>query len=232
MASACCFAVLAQTASAPESKQVAKGPDPEVKAGGVVLTLPGPASDFAEVGDRLRTTVFELMAPSSNRLLTAYLPARYLGDSNGGTSAGPFDVSALVEVPRQAEYRACKPKDFEELLKGLESTMGKFDAEHVEQVENELNTRLKSLGTKPIEMGHPEMLGGIFRKTDASGYAMLMALKQEDRSITMACGFGVLRVRERVLFAYLYHKYESPDTVRSLRKETETWADLILAKNK
>jgi hypothetical protein len=48
----------------------------------------------------------------------------------------------------------------------------------------------------------------------------------------MACGFAVLRVKERVLFAYLYHNYESPDTVRSLRKDTETWADLILAKNK
>jgi len=223
MASAGCFAVLAQTASAP---------DPEVKAGGVMLTLPGPARDFAEVGDRLRTTVFELFAPAANRLLTAYLPARYLGDSNGGKAVSSFDVSAMVEVPRQAEYIACKPQNFAELLKGLESTMGKFDADHVEQVENELNIRMKSLGTKPIEMGHPEMLGGIFQKTDASGYAMLMALKQEDRSVTMACGFAVLRVRERVLFAYLYRKYESPDTVRSLRKDTETWADLILAKNK
>jgi hypothetical protein len=52
------------------------------------------------------------------------------------------------------------------------------------------------------------------------------------RSVTMACGFAVLRVKERVSFAYLYHNYESPDTVRSLRKDTETWADLILAKNR
>jgi hypothetical protein len=91
---------------------------------------------------------------------------------------------------------------------------------------------LQSLGTKPIEIGHPEMLGGIFKKTDASGFAMVLAVKQGDRSSTMACGFGVLRVKQRLIFAYLYRKYESPKTVSLVRENLEAWSDAILSKNK
>lgn len=75
------------------------------------------------------------------------------------------------------------------------------------------------------------MLGAIFRKKDAAGVAMLMAVKTGDASITMAAVIGVLRVRERFPFLYLYRKYESPDTVEWARKTAEAWADAILAKN-
>lgn len=77
--------------------------EPEVKAGGVSLKLPGPASDFAEVGDKLRTTFFALLAPSSNRLLTAYVPAQALERLNANASGG-LDFYALVEVSRRAEH--------------------------------------------------------------------------------------------------------------------------------
>jgi hypothetical protein len=39
---------------------------------------------------------------------------------------------------------------------------------------------------------------------------MLAAVKQENRSDTMAMGIGELRVKQRLVFAYLYRKYESP----------------------
>jgi hypothetical protein len=76
------------------------------------------------------------------------------------------------------------------------------------------------------------MLGGVFQKNDASGYAMLTAIKQGDRTTTMAGGFAVLRVRQRLVFTYLYRKYESPDTISWLSKNLEVWSDAILSKNK
>ncbi len=208
------------------------GADPEVKAGGVLLTLPGPNTDFIESGDKLRTTLFELLVPSTNRLLSAYLPPQAISDLSAGKTAGATDLYAMAQVPRRAEYADCTPQAFAQILKSLEPSMGKLLADNVGQVEEEMNARLKSFDIGRIEIGHPEMLGGVFQKNDASGYAMLMAIKQGDRTTTMAGGFAVLRVRQRLVFAYLYRKYESPDTISWLNKNLEAWSDAILSKNK
>ena len=44
-------------------------------------------------------------------------------------------------------------------------------------------------------------------------------------------GIAVLRVKERLIFAYLYRKYESAETVTLLRGQLERWADAILLAN-
>ena len=205
---------------------------PEVKAGGVALALPGPPGDFAEAAYKLRTTFFEVLVPSTNRLLTAYAPAQSLIELNGRKAPVELDTYAMVEVPRQAEYSDCTPEIFEQILKTLGPSMGKFDGKNVGALEEEINLRLKSLGTTSVELGRPEMLGGIFQKTNASGFAMLMAFKQDDHSTTMATGVAMLRVKQRLIFAYLYRKYESPDAVTWVRKNLEPWVDAILANNK
>ena len=94
-----------------------------------------------------------------------------------------------------------------------------------------MNLHLKTLGAKPLEVGRPEMLGGVFRKANEFGFAMLATLKQDDRSATTAVGVAVLRVRQRPVFAYLHRKYESPDTVIWLHRSLEAWCDAILARN-
>jgi len=202
----------------------AVGADPEVRTGGIVIKLPGPATDFEEAGDQLRTTFFELLTPSTNRLLSAYLPSQILVKWNA-RKPGALDVYA-----RQAEYSDCTPQAFDQVLKSVEPSMGKLDVK-VGEIEQEINIRLKSLGTRPIEVDHPEMLGNIFRKSNAAGFAMLIAVKQDDRSDTMAGGVALLRVKQRLIFAYLYHKYESPDSVNWVRKNLEAWCDTILARN-
>ena len=97
---------------------------------------------------------------------------------------------------------------------------------------DEINLRLKQLGGKPIEVGHPEMLGGFFREPDAAGYGMLIAIKHEDKNITLANGMAAVRIKQRLIFAYIFRKYESPETVALVGKDLGSWADSILAKNK
>ena len=206
--------------------------DPEFKAGGVALVLPGPSGDFVEVGDKLRTTLFELLVPASNRLLSGYVSSKSLATLNSAKTQGALDIYAMVEVPRQSEYSDVTPQLFAQVIKSMESSMGKLDAKTFDNVEQELSARLKSLGAGPVDVGHPEMVGGRFQKSDAAGFAMLLAFKQGERSVTMANGTAFVRVRQRLLFMYLFRKYESPDTVSWLRKNLEPWVDAILAKNK
>jgi hypothetical protein len=205
--------------------------DPELKAGGTAVAVPGPAGDFVEAGDKLRAAFFELLVPSNNRLLSAYLQRKALTQTSEGNRT-VLDVYAMVEVPRRAEYADCTPQAFEKVLKSTEAYMGKWSAKNTGELEQELNNHLKTLGAKPIEVGRPEMLGGIFRKSDAAGFAMLATSKVPGATDTMATGFGLLRVKQRLILAYLYRKYESPETVRWVRTNLESWCDAVLAKNR
>jgi len=205
--------------------------DPEAKAGGVLLVLPAPPGDFVEVGDKLRSMFFELLVPSSNRLLTAYAPPSKI-DMIGKVKDPGLDWYGMVEVPRQAEYADFTPDAFEQVVKALDASLGKSAAAQTEDATAEINLRLKELGGKPIEIGHPEMLGSFFRVRDAAGYGLLIAMKQEDKNVTMANGMAAVRVKQRLVFAYIFRKFESPETVALVRKDLRSWADSILAENK
>lgn len=207
------------------------GETPHAKVGGLEVTAPAPA-DYSEVGDRLRTTLFEVMTPATNRLLAAYLPVKALAALEAGNTTGGLPFYAMLQVPRGAEYADCTPEAFDQAVRSIEGAIGAIDTAKTGELSSEMNLRLKSLGVGPVAVDRPEMLGGLFRKTDAAGFAMLMAMKQAEKTSSIAAGMAVLRVKQRVLFAYLYRRYESPETVRTLRTELEAWADAILAANR
>ena len=48
----------------------------------------------------------------------------------------------------------------------------------------------------------------------------------------MAVGMALLRIKQRLIFAYLLHRYEAPETSSALRADLSAWPDLILATNK
>ncbi len=224
-----CAAITLFLLCAPITRAIA--PDPEAKAGGVPLVLPAPPGDFVEVGDKLRSMFFELLTPSPNRLLTAYAPPSKI-DMIGKIKDPGLDGYGMIEVLRQAEYTDITPDAFEQVVKAMDTSLGKVAAEQAGVTADEINLRLKQLGRKPIEAGHPEMLGGFFREADGAGYGMLTAYKQDEKTLTMASGMAVVRVKQRLIFAYIFRKYESPDTVALVSRDLGSWVDSILAKNK
>lgn len=204
----------------------------EFKAGGVTLILPGPTDDFVEAGDRFRTTVFDLLTPSTNRLISAYAPEPVLRQLQEGKLTGGLPQYAMIQVLRRAEYMDCTPEAFAEVLKGLQPALANLDSKIVGNVGEEMNLRLKMLEAKPVEIGRPEVLGEVFRKTDAVGMAMLTAVKQEDQTVRMVSGMAFVRARQRLLFVYLYRRYESAETVAWIRKTLESWTSAIHARNR
>jgi hypothetical protein len=207
---------------------------PQAKCGGVELSLPGPEGDFIEAGDRLRTGLFELLTPSTNRLLTAYVPAKVQQELLSGKASGGLGVYAMVQVSRQAEYADVTPQDFEQGVNTIASSMGSIAETVKDNVTDEINVRLKQFGGKSIATDRPEILGVVFRKVDAMGVAMLMGVKEAGAvdNVTMASTFAILRVKQRAVFAYIYQRYDSPETVKSLGKMLEVWTDRIVSANK
>jgi hypothetical protein len=47
----------------------------------------------------------------------------------------------------------------------------------------------------------------------------------------MVAGVTVLRVQNRLLYAYIYSAYKDEDSVQWVRKTSEQWADAILNAN-
>ncbi len=207
-------------------------PSPQFKVGGVVLALPAPPGDILEVGDKPRTTVFELLAPSENRLVSAYAAPSVVTRLLEGKAGGSLGTYGLVEVLRRAEYADCSPEAFEQVRKSVQPESSKFASEGLGGLQEEMNLRLKSLDVGKIEIGHPEMLGPLFEKPDALGLGMLITMKQAEHGVTMAGGFGLIRVKQRLLFVYLYKAYEGPNTVSWIGTTLEGWADAIMRANR
>lgn len=176
--------------------------------------------------------VFELLTPSSNRLLSAYVSEKTRTELLNGTASGGLGFYAMVQVSRRAEYADVTPEAFAQVSKGIESSTGPVNARQAGETVDEINMRLKVLGAKPVAVDRPEIIGALFRKPDALGWAMLMGVQSGDRNVTMAGAIATIRTRQRLLFAYLYHPYESPKTLDLLRSTLEVWADEIIAANK
>jgi len=208
------------------------GADNQVQLGRVTLILPGPTSEFAEVGEALRKTLFTQIVPPTNRLLSAYVPAHSFLE-NGGRGPRELEVYAMVQVPREAEDADCTPQDFQQVLRSIGPFVGTLDAHDTEELVNQASIRLQSLGLQSIgAAGRPELLGAMFRKPNASGFAMLMAFKRGDHRVIMAGGLAPLRIKQRLIIASIFRRYESSDTMISLRRDLEAWSDAVLARNR
>src|SRR5258708_27824554 len=127
-------------------------------------------------------------------------------------------MHAFIEILRDKENVECTAKEFEEVEKEfLGPELVRIASADMAKAEDELNLRLKTAVAKAIELGKPEMLGVLIQKTDAAAVALLSVSRVRNRTIPLATGLALTRVRGRVLFLILARKYESPETSRWLR---------------
>jgi hypothetical protein len=76
------------------------------------------------------------------------------------------------------------------------------------------------------------MVGVLFRKTDSVCVAMMGDIKGGDGSSSrISAALALIRAKQRMLYAYVYRPYESPETIDFLRKIADAWTDTILIVN-
>ncbi len=222
----------AQTTTAPP----ATGPTslaapPTYKAGGTPIVIPSPTTDLVEVGEEGRG-VLEVAVPDSNRLIAGFLLAQDLSRLTKGSDTPVLTKYALVEVPRNGEYSDVSVSDFKEMIDGASQELGASMSSYFSSTEDEFNRRLKDLNVDAtVSLGKPVQLGALFSKTDAFGFGLITQVTVGATSANMAMAAAIVRVKQRVIFAYLYAEYKNDDTVKWLRKACEDWADAILKAN-
>ena len=124
-------------------------------------------------------------------------------------------------------------KDYKDVADQLEQQFGAVLDTAIKEGEDEINRRLKAqnLDDDKISLDQPVQLGGFFSKPDAYGTGIIMQVTTNGNTNKVVAGIIFLRVKNRMLFAYLYSVYKDQDTVKWVRKATADWADAILKAN-
>ena len=212
-----------------QSSDVVKIQTKSFTTGGTSIKIPPPANEFTYLGYENREIV-ELFIPESNRLICAFvLSSELSGLTDDDATMSKY---SLVEVPRGGEYTNFKPSDFKEVVDASKEVFDEINS-IIAESEEEFNNRMKSLDVSnlKLKLGEPIMLGTFFSRQDAYGLGMIMSVEMDGDFWKMGALIILMRVKERLLFVYLYAEYENEDTLKWLREVGEKWSDEILKVN-
>jgi hypothetical protein len=206
---------------------------PTYRAGLKNIAIPPPVNELIELGPDYRV-LLEPLAPDTNRLIAAFtLPADAVGLRGSGTKG--MQEYALVEVPRRAEFATVTPEIFKEVENAMATQFGADLNASLRNQQDELNHKLKAItdgGAANIALEKPVQLGVLFSKPDACSFGMVMSVSSKGETLKVVEAITLMRVQERVIYAYLNTQYKDEDSVHWIAKAAESWADAILNANK
>lgn len=202
-------------------------------AGGVPVVIPTPGKEFVEVGGDKRNS-FEYMVPTRNRLLCAFVSADFLPHLNNPASGmGQYMV---VEVSRKLDEKTTDitPASFEKIVSDMKQQLGDSStlSQNVQATSEEISNKLKTLNqSKDLSIGTPAPLGTLFQTSEAYAFAMLAPVSSGGVTVRTINASVLLRVRDRLIFAYLYGSADDENSLKWIEKTAEQWTDKILTAN-
>jgi hypothetical protein len=201
--------------------------------GGVPVVVPPPGKEFVEVGADKRN-FFEFMVPSRNRLLCAFVPTDLLPRlKNPASGLGQY---MLVEVSRKLDEKNTEvtPAAFAQIVVAMEQQLGDASSlnQTVESTSKEISGKLKQLGqSTDISIDKPAPLGTLFRTSDSYAFAMLEPVSSGGATIRTINASVLLRVRDRLIFAYIDGSGDDEESLKWVEKTAEQWTNEILTAN-
>jgi hypothetical protein len=228
-------ACLALRAQAPATNKTDNGRT--YVTGGVSVEIPAPWPGTIEMGPDNRPQMNRFVPPY-NRLIAAFVPSNEIDLANDKT---PSRI-ALIAVSREYESRRIEETDFNLIVDGVRKQFDSNVESYAKENEEEFNKRLKSLNLDSIEVTFekPISLGTLFSLPGAAGFGTILQVSannssskpESDVSLTKALSVLFVRVKDRVVFAYIFADYKDQETAKWLRKASEDWCSEILKENK
>lgn len=223
-----CLAAASPVIAQAQSAQV-----PTYRSGLKSIAIPPPTSDLKEVGSDYRV-IFEPYVPDTNRLIAAYMPDGDASKILAGVVIGGFR-HAFVETMRRTEFAELDAASFKQISAAFDKQYGTVQGSSqadLKAQQDELNHKLKAVGaTADVAIDKPIQLGAFFSKPDAFCFGSIFPVSAGASSAKMISSVIALRVRNRLLYAYIYAPYAGDDSVRWVRDTSEEWADAILKAN-
>lgn len=207
--------------------------DLEVNVGGVAVTLPAPFNEYVEAGDRVGDLVSGFLTPDY-RLLATYLPRNVVAAVSGNKPVHlDNNLVGYVAVMRQVERTDLTPPLFARAVDAAVdgASPRKVDATKVRETEQRINLQMRAIGAAPLRLGEREILGELFRQPNAAGFAVRTGVSMNGHNGTLTGGMAFIRVKNRLLLAWISVEHESPDLMDWLTRSLQAWSDVIILKN-
>ena len=208
-----------------------------VDVGGQGLYLPAPAG-FHEISLLSPETrkLAETLTPPSNRLLAVFVSESDLGRIMKGESP-ELQRYMFMQAYRQLEKSDISGAQFSKLVaqvKQQQYTLLEKSKDQVDSVIDRASGKIsKDYGISlKVNIGEPVPLGVFMEKSDAVGFAMLAkchgAAEGQQVDLLMAGGTSLVRVNGKILYAYVYSRYETQKDLDWVRATSSSWADQLL----
>jgi len=207
--------------------------DCSTMAGGVPVVIPPPGQEFVEVGSDKRL-FFEYMVPSRNRLQCAFVRSDFVPRlKNPASGMGHY---MLVELSRKLDEKNTEmtAAGFEKVVLTIKQQFADSSAlnQTVQATSEEISRKLKQLDpSKDVSIDKPTPLGTLFETSNAYAFALLQGVSSGGATIRAINASLLLRVRDRLIFAYIYGNGDDEKSLKWIEKMTQQWADEILTAN-
>lgn len=235
--------LLAAFAAAQTSAQTRPAPGVQVlRLGAASVRLPAPEG-FVEAtakSERVRQ-YFTTSESPENEMLAVHMPAGTVEGIDGGQTPMP-DFYTKVSVLRRAKEMDMSPAGFASLIGTIDRQGSKlFDpknpdtARKLKEVESRVNAA--SQNGSQLTFDGPEVLG-VFEKSP-NVYSMLMLVKLnvtsaggQSTQIPVLAAASFVRVRARVLFVYVYRRFNAAEDADRVKTFARRWNEQIIAANR
>lgn len=238
--SASSLCVLCLAISLPVTAQPMHTVSHTYEAGGVSIVIPVPWSGMVEVGVEKRPFMDQFVPPS-NRLIAGFVPSADLPKLQATGIKAPPRIG-LIAVSREFESSNITPDGFKSIIESVSKNFDTTTSDFAKENEETFNQRVRALGldNPKITFAQPVSLGCLFSSPDATGFGTILKASASASStepvsrtsLTKALSVLYIRVKNRILFAYVFADYKDKDTVLWLRKTSEDWCNNILNANK
>lgn len=194
----------------------------QIEVGGVKIDVQAPIG-FHEISSLSPETrnLAETMTPPSNRLLAIFVSEDDLGRIMKG-EAPEFGRYMLLQVFRELENTNISNGQFRQLVA------------QIKEQQNTLLPKEYELSQK-MKIGEQVPLGVFFEQSNAIGFTSLVKYQAEAEGekldYVVAGGTSFIRVKQKVLYAYVYGTYENQDDLNWVRSKSREWVNSLLTFN-
>lgn len=191
-----------------------------------------PPSGLVDAGPEKRDS---FPVPPNNRLLVGYvLPEDLPFIGKNSVEAGAFRRYAMLQVPRRGEDHIFTAAEFSQIKAELAQN------DLFNSVKDDVNSVLEELDTSgdnaaKIRLGTMKALGKFMNSDDAVGFLNLTPITLStggtSNTETIVGGAAFLRLKGKLIFAYLYRTYDGRESVEWVRDNAKSWVEAIFAAN-
>jgi hypothetical protein len=214
----------------------------QVTLGGVNIQVPAP-NEFSEVTDispQTRKRAERLTLPQ-NRLLAYFIPDADIQRFKKGQAATlVYTRYTMAQTLRGMESANMSSQDFRDMAQRVRQEQNQFPERDRERAQSFVDDVSKDLSKErgvaiDLKVGQPRALGVFADGDNFIAYALLTKMKAaaggETLEFILASASGFVRVKNKLIFAWVYSKYDSQKDIDWVRAATKDWMQQILSAN-